>query len=256
MNDSLRTANRDSVAADAAPLTSTGARRGLLARRPVRALAALAVPVVFLAACSGSEGSKEAAPDDKAAGASAGPSAEPKPEPVAHKTLPKPCDTLSEKTVKAVVPGAKSGKALNSEDQDSYGTCLWTGLDEYDYRALSVALRRFDSDVTLGSGAKRAAEHAGKQRDAIAANDENKNVEESELAGVGDSATGIAYETKKKDGKKSEDYREHRVVVVSDNVVITVDYSGAGFEDAKTPSADKVRGGAEKAAKEALAALK
>ncbi|MBB1247123.1 DUF3558 domain-containing protein, partial [Streptomyces durbertensis] len=250
MNDSTHTAHRDSTATPARPAHDV--RR----RTPLRALAALAVPVVFVAACSGSDDPKEGAPDDKAAGASASPSVEPKPEPVTHSSLPKPCDTLAEKTVKDVVPGAESGKVLNSEDQDSYGTCLWTGLDEYDYRALSVALRRFESDITLGSGGKRAAEHAEKQRDAVAANEDNKNVEESELAGVGDSATGIAYETKKKDGKKSEDYREHRVVVVSDNVVITVDYSGAGFEDAKTPSADTIREGAEKAAKEALAALK
>ena len=42
----------------------------------------------------------------------------------------------------------------------------------------------------------------------------------------------------------------------SANVVVTVDYAGAGFESGKTPGADDLKKNAEKAAKEALASLK
>ena len=37
---------------------------------------------------------------------------------------------------------------------------------------------------------------------------------------------------------------------------MTVDYAGAGFEDGKTPKAEDLKKNAEKAAKEAVAALK
>jgi len=37
---------------------------------------------------------------------------------------------------------------------------------------------------------------------------------------------------------------------------VTVDYEGAGFETGETPSAEEIRKGAEKAAKEAVKAIK
>lgn len=222
--------------------------------RLARAVAFAAIPVFLVAGCSfGSDGgddSSEASPEKT--------SAAPSPAPVKFKELPDPCKSIAKKTVKDVVPKASpaAGKNLASEDTDSYGACLWTGRDDYDYRVLSISMRRFDSDTTLGSGDKRAKEYADKQKDAVSSNDDNKSVKEEKLDGVGQAATSISFDSEKKDGKKSQDYREHHVVAVNNNVVITVEYSGAGLEDAKNPSADTVRKGAEKVVKEALTSVK
>ncbi|MEE1931505.1 DUF3558 family protein [Streptomyces sp. TRM 70351] len=219
-----------------------------------RTLAAAAVPVLFVAGCSGG-GS-----DDKS-GASPSPSASsasPEPEPVTFTTLPDACEALPEKTVEEVVPKTRDagGKALKSKDTASYSGCLWTGLDEYDYRSLSVSLRRFDSDLTLGSGDERAAEYAGEQIADVGADKANKNVKDAPLEGVGDAATSIGYDTEVKEGDSAGDYRARRVVARTANVVVTVDYSGTGFEDGETPSAGAVQKGAETAAKAAVAAVK
>ncbi|MEE1940399.1 DUF3558 family protein [Streptomyces sp. TRM 70361] len=221
----------------------------------VRTLACAAVPVLLVAGCSSGSGGEDSA---KSAKSSAAPStsAPPSPAPVKFTTLPNPCETLTKKTVKAVVPGAKTGKNLGSKDADGYGTCLWSGLDDFQYRALTVSLKRFDSDVTLGSGGQRAAKYAGQQVAAVSQDTANKNVKDTPLDGVGDQATSIAFETEKKSGKKAEEYRGQRVVAITDNVVVTVDYEGAGFETGKTPKADAIRKDAEKAAKEAVAAVK
>lgn len=223
-------------------------RRGATVRR---ALALAAVPVLLVAGCSsGGDG------DESAATPSAAPSkAAPSPEPVKHTTLPDPCQTLGKDVVQDVVPKAPTGKNLGTKDADAYASCLWSGLDDFEYHALSVSLRRFDSDAGLGSGDERATEYAEQQVAAAARDEAHKGAKDTPLKGVGDAATNVAYETVKKDGKKSEDYREQRTVVRSANVVITVDYSGAGFEDAKTPSAADIDKGAEKVAKKVLSEL-
>lgn len=223
-------------------------------RTAVRTLACAAVPMLLAAGCSsGSDDGDKARPTPSAPSSSAPPS----PAPVKFTTLPDPCKTLSEKTVEDVVPGAEgAGKNLGSKDADGYGTCLWSGLDGYQYRALTVSLKRFDSDLTLGSGAERAAEYAGQQVAAVGEDKENKKVEDAPLDGVGDQATTISFETERKSGKKTEEYREQRVVAVTGNVVVVVDYEGAGLEEDKTPKADDIRKGAEKAAKDAVKAVK
>ncbi|MDK1475384.1 DUF3558 domain-containing protein [Streptomyces sp. 549] len=227
----------------------TARPRGAAVRR---ALALAAVPVLLVAGCSsgGDGGSKEAA-EPSAAPSSAAPS----PEPVKFTTLPDPCQSLGRDLVQEVVPKAPPGKNLGSKDADAYTSCLWSGLDDFEYRALSVSFRRFDSDTGLGSGDERATEYAAQQVEAATRDESHKGVKDSPLKDLGDAATNVAYDTAKKDGKKSEDYREQRTVVRSANVVITVDYSGAGFEDAKTPSADSIGKGAEKVAEKALSAL-
>ncbi|GAA2422276.1 DUF3558 family protein [Streptomyces macrosporus] len=222
-------------------------------RTAVRTLACAAVPMLLVAGCSGGSGEDDSAKPSPSVSSSSAP---PSPAPVKFTTLPDPCKTLSKKTIKDVVPEAKeAGKNLGSEDADGYGTCLWSGLDGFQYRALTVSLKRFDSDVTLGSGSERAAEYAGQQVAAVSRDGEHEKVKEVPLDGVGDQATSISFETKKKDGKKTEDYREQRVVALDGNVVVTVEYEGAGFETGETPSAKDIREGAEKAAKEAVKAL-
>ncbi|HEX5568479.1 MAG TPA: DUF3558 family protein [Streptomyces sp.] len=228
-------------------------------RIAARTLACAAVPMLLVAGCSSGSGGDG---KDDSAGPSAKPSAEapssapPSPAPVKFTTLPDPCKTLSKGTVKEVVPGAETGgKNLGSKDTDGYGTCLWSGLDGYQYRALTVSLKRFDSDVTLGSGDERAAGYAAQEVSAVSQDKDNKKVKDSALDGIGDEATSLAFESEKKNGKKSEDYREQRIVVRTGNVVVTVEYEGAGFETGRTPDADDIRKGAEKAAKEAVKAV-
>lgn len=233
--------------------TATVPARGRRGRR-LRAVAAVAVPVFLVAGCFGSD-DEDGSGSDSASEAS---SAAPSPSPVKFKELPDPCKSIAKKTVEDVVPKAsdENGKKLASEDADAYGACLWTGRDDYDYRVLSISLRRFDSDTTLGAGDKRAKDHAAEQRKSIADNDENKGITEKKLDGVGQSATSISFDSTKKDGDQSQQYREHHVVVTHHNVVLTVEYSGTGLEDAKNPSEKTVRKAAEKVTKEALTALK
>ncbi|WP_031511465.1 DUF3558 domain-containing protein [Streptomyces megasporus] len=223
-------------------------------RTAVRTLACAAVPMLLVAGCSGGSGEDDSAKPSPSVSTSSAP---PSPAPVKFTTLPDPCKTLSKKTIGDVVPEAKeAGKNLGSKDADGYGTCLWSGLDGYQYRTLTVSLKRFDSDVTLGSGDERAAEYAGQQVAAVSKDEANEKVKDAPLDGVGDQATSISFETEKKSGKKTEDYRKQRVVAVTGNVVVTVDYEGAGFESDKTPKAEDIRKGAEKAAKEAVEAIK
>lgn len=220
-----------------------------LARRA--ACAAVAVPVLLVAGCSADSG------EEKSPGTS--PSAttdSAKPEKVTYAKLPDPCKTLSKKTVKDVVPGADdtSGKNLTSSDTESYGACLWSGgsgdLDAK-YRALTVSLKRYDSDPSLGSGAERATRYFQQETEGAKSDKAHKDPKESTLSGLGQQALAVTYETEKKDNT----YRATRVVVRDHNVVVTVDYEGTGFEDADPPSRDEVRKKAEKVAKEAAAAI-
>ncbi|MTE20435.1 DUF3558 domain-containing protein [Streptomyces sp. TRM43335] len=219
-------------------------------RTAIRTLACAAVPMLLVAGCSSDSGDKERAEPSASTSTSSAP---PSPAPVKFTELPDPCKTLSKDTIKDVVPKAEeSGKNLGSKDADGYGTCLWTGLDGYQHRTLTVSLKRFDSDLTLGSGAERAAEHAGRQVAAIGEDKENEKVENAPLDGVGDQATAISFETKRKNGKETVDYREQRIVAVTGNVVVVVDYEGAGLEKGGTPKAEDIREGAVKAAKDAV----
>jgi hypothetical protein len=226
-------------------------------RTAVRTAAGAAMPVLLVAGCSAISGNEAGDSGSVPSPSTSTSSATPSPAPVKFAELPDACDTVSKDTIGDVVPEAKpkGGKNLGSEDVDTYTSCLWTGLDDFDYRALTVSLRRFDSDTTIGSGAERAAEYAEQQLAKVSQEKDNKDLKDSRLSGLGDSAAALGYEVAKKEGKSSEDYREQRVVVRSGNVVITVDYSGAGFEDAKTPSAGDIGKGAEKTAKEVTAAL-
>ncbi|MEO3753537.1 DUF3558 domain-containing protein [Streptomyces sp. B6B3] len=216
-----------------------------------RSLAWAALPVLLVAGCTGSPPEDDNADDQQAE------SAAPTPEPVRFSTLPDPCSTVGGDTIEEVVPKAepKSGETLSSNDTSASGACLWSGLDDYQFRSLTVSLRRFDSDPAIGSGDERAAGYLADVVGEIGADDANTEVAEAQLADLGDEATSIGFEVVKESDGDDQRYRQQRAVSRVGNIVVTVDYSGAGFEGADMPSADRVRENAETALSAAVAAV-
>ncbi|MER5970202.1 DUF3558 domain-containing protein [Streptomyces sp. NPDC002055] len=216
---------------------------------------AAVVPVMLVAGCSSDSdsGSKNTG---SGASKSSEPSAEPSVEAAKYAKLPQPCKALSEKTIKDIVPKAKDagGTTGESDDSNARGLCSWNGLDGFQYRWLDVALQRFDSDRTLGSGESRAEASYAKQVDAAkGAADEkgSKGLKSGTAAGVGDEAATFRFELE----KDKEDFRNQTVVVRTENVVITLNYNGAGYESGKTPKGEDLLKDAEKAAKEVVASV-
>ncbi|TDC76896.1 DUF3558 domain-containing protein [Streptomyces hainanensis] len=221
-------------------------------RLAVRVVALAALPVLVVTGCSSSSDSSDDASQDNEPQSVA-----PTPEPVRFEALPEPCGTIAEDTIGNVVPEADpgNGETLSSSDTNTSAACLWSGLDDFQFRSLTVALRRFDSDLSLGSGDERATAYVQQMVDEIAGDDANRDVESAELAETGDAATSIGYSVTKvggEDDESEQDYRQQRVVSRVGNVVLTLDYSGAGFEGDDMPSADTVREAAETAAREAV----
>ncbi|GAA1338984.1 DUF3558 family protein [Streptomyces sanglieri] len=230
------------------------------APRLSRILACAAVPVMLVVAgCSSDSGDKkESGSSASSASPSASKKAEPTVEPAKFAALPDPCKSITKKTVTSLVPSAKSknGTAAKSSDITSRAGCSWNGLDDNgvkgsQYRWLDVGFTRFESDQALGSGAKRAQQDFAKQVDKAKATEGAKKVVEAPAAGIGDQASTIAYDL----SKTGEDFKYATIVTRTENVVITLTYNGAGYAGAKTPSAGDIMKGAEKAAKEAVAAV-
>jgi hypothetical protein len=217
------------------------------------ACAAVAVPALLIAGCSsdsGGEGGGSAASDEGGKSKEAAP--------VKFKGLPDACKTVSKDTVKKLTPKTDnaSGKRIGSGNTQDSGSCLWSGLDKFDYRQLTVSLKRFDSDSSRGSGDKLAGTFLTQQADAVKSEKSIKELKSSPTSGIGEKSTSLSYKVDKKDGENSEEFREHRIVARSANVVVTVDYAGAGFESGKLPGADELKKNAQKAAEEAVASLK
>ncbi|MFF9125721.1 DUF3558 family protein [Streptomyces sp. NPDC014889] len=234
------------------------------AKRPRRALVcAIAVPVMLLAAAcsssdsgSGGDAGKTTAGDVKG---SASTSASPSPtvQAAVYGKLPQACKVLSAKTLGELVPkGSKSGKESASSDVSTRAGCAWNSLDNNgvkgsQFRWLHVSLLRFESDATRGSGEKQAQEFYQRQvQDAQHAEDA-RNVKSEPAGGTGDEATLVRYDLKKKEG----DFKQQTVVARVENVVVTLDYNGAGLAGDKTPDADGLAKAAQKAAKEAVTAV-
>ncbi|MEV5316083.1 DUF3558 family protein [Streptomyces sp. NPDC052687] len=220
-------------------------------------VSAAALPVILLAAgCSSDSGSGDEA---KASAASASTPASPSPtvRAAAYRTLPKPCDVLSEKTLEELVPkGTKSGKEGSSDDVSSRASCSWNSLDNNgvkgsQFRWLNVSLLRFESDVTRGSGEELAQEYYEKQVTDVRSVEGAKDTKAEPLAGTGDEATAVRYDLKKKEGS----FKQQTIVARVENVVVTLDYNGAGLAGEKTPDADDLMKDATKAAKEVVAAV-
>jgi hypothetical protein len=222
---------------------------------------AAAVPVMLIAAgCSSDSGSGDSSAKDTAglgATTSADATAAAPVQAAAYKKLPEPCAVLSKKTLTDLVPkGATSGKEGASSDVASRGSCSWTSLDNNgvkgsQFRWLNVSLLRFDSSQTQGEGNKLAAAYYAKQVQEAQSVAGAKNTKSEPVAGAGDEATAVRYDLKKKEGA----FKQQTVVARVENVVVTLDYNGAGLAGEKAPSADTLTKAAEKAVKEAVAAV-
>ncbi|CAM5261657.1 hypothetical protein SCHAM137S_00452 [Streptomyces chartreusis] len=229
--------------------------RGL--RRAV--VCAAAVPVMLIAAgCSSDSGSGDKAAGDSSAKSSASSSASPSPtvQAAAYKSIPDACKVLGKKTLEDLAPKAKSGKKGSSDDASTRGSCSWSSLDNNgvkgsQFRWLNVSLLRFESDVTRGSGEKLAQGYFETQVQDAKSVSGAKSLKSEPVAGVGDQATAVRYDLKKKEGS----FKQETVVARVENVVVTLDYNGAGLAGEKTPSADTLNKLAQKAVKEVVAAV-
>lgn len=220
---------------------------------------AAAVPVMLIVAgCSSDSGSGDAASKEAGPGATTSAATSvPTVQAAAYKKLPEPCAVLSAKTLTELVPkGAKSGKEGSSSDTASRGSCSWTSLDNNgvkgsQFRWLNVSLLRFDSSQTQGEGDKLAQAYYTKQVREAQSVTGAKSVRSEPVAGAGDEGTAVRYDLKKKEGA----FKQQTVVARVENVVVTIDYNGAGLAGDKAPSADTLTKAAEKAVKETVAAV-
>ncbi|MFF0463460.1 DUF3558 domain-containing protein [Streptomyces mexicanus] len=238
-------------------------RRSAGGRRRSRFLVgAAAVPVLLLAAAcsSGSDsGSGDGAKETQAGKAkvSASPSASPTVQAARYAKLPEACKVLSGKTLDDLVPKAdEAGKEGTSSDVSQRASCSWDSLQNRgvkgsQFRWLNVSLLRFTSDQTRGTGERQAQEFYRKQVQDAQSVDGAKNTKAEPVSGTGDEATAVRYDLKKKEGA----FKQQTVVARVANVVVTVDYNGAGLAGDKTPDADDLMKSAEKAAEEAVAAV-
>ncbi|MFF1377127.1 DUF3558 domain-containing protein [Streptomyces sp. NPDC058308] len=226
---------------------------------------AAAVPVILVAGCSsdsGSDSGSDGAKKDSGAKASAPAPAKGEDkasvEKAAYTKLPEPCDVLSKKTLEEMVPKAKdkSGKTGTSSDTALRGSCSWdsldnNGVDGSQFRWLRVSLLRFESDASLGSGAKRAENNFAKQVEDAKATKDAKGVKTEPVQGVGQQATLVRYDLK----KDKDTFKQQTFVARMENAVVTVDFNGAGLAGDEAPDAGKLSKDAQKAAKEAVEAV-
>ncbi|MFI5631308.1 DUF3558 family protein [Streptomyces sp. NPDC051664] len=228
------------------------------ASRLTRILACAAVPVMLVVAgCSSDSGSKK----ESDGSSSSAPDAKKSAAAVAQAKfaeLPDPCKAISAKTITSLVPKAKSkaGSPATSSDTSARAGCSWNGLDDNgvkgsQYRWLDVGFTRFDSDQALGSGAKRAEDDLTKQLAKTRTAEGAKKITEAPVSGIGEEATKVTYDLT----KTGEDFKYATIVARTGNVVVTLTYNGAGYAGAKTPSGADILKDAERATKEAVAAV-
>ncbi|TXS43420.1 hypothetical protein EAO75_32430 [Streptomyces sp. uw30] len=154
-----------------------------------------------------------------------------------YAAAPAPCDGLSSKSIKDLVPGAKAaGKELPSTDSKVRRTCSWNALDGYEYRWLDVSFEVTASDEAAEESYKgRVADKSGG----------------GAVPGLGDAGYSVVNLTT----EDKQQTREGVVLVRASNALISITYSGSDFESKKAPDTDEINKGAIKAAKEAVAAL-
>lgn len=214
--------------------------------------------MLIAAGCSSDSGSDDAGSKaSPGTGTAASESAPPTVQAAAYRKLPEACAVLSKKTLGDLVPGgSKSGKKGASDDTSSRASCSWSSLDNNgvkgsQFRWLNVSLLRFDSDTTRGAGDKQAHAYYERQVQDARSVDGAKNTKSEQFAGTGDEATAVHYDLKKKEGA----FKQQTVVARVENVVVTIDYNGAGLAGENTPSADTLTKAAQKAARESVAAV-
>lgn len=232
-------------------------RRRTAPRRALLLACAAAVPALLLAGCSsggsGSDSAGKSGQDGKA-GKSTGTAttatkAALAPEKFAN--LPNACMSVGKATVTAIVPKAKnaSGTPATSDDPNERAGCSWTGngSDGYQYRWLSVTLQRFASTPASPAEAQAKERFTGQ----AAALGKAPGMSTTAVTGVGDQATSVA-------GKATVakvTSRNDTLLVRTGNVLVIVEYDGAGLEGKKNPSAATVDAGALRAAKEVVTAV-
>ncbi|MFI5684326.1 hypothetical protein [Streptomyces sp. NPDC051636] len=157
--------------------------------------------------------------------------------PKTYAAAPAPCASVAEKTVRSLVPGAKTaGKEIPSTDSKLRRTCSWNALKGYDYRWLDVSFEITESDQAAQKEYKeRIAEKSGG----------------GDVSGVGDAGYSVVNLTT----EDKQQTREGTVLVRVSNALVMVTYNGSDFETRKAPSTDVINTGAIKAAKDAVAAL-
>ncbi|GAB2464106.1 DUF3558 family protein [Streptomyces incanus] len=238
-----------------APPTPSRQRGRAKRRHRVLVGAAAVSAMLIVAGCSSDSGSDDG--KDKAADSSATASASASPSPTVraavYKDLPKACDVLSKKTLDDLVPKAKPGKESLSDDISTRAGCSWdsltnNGVDGSQFRWLSVSMLRFESDTTRGAGDELAKGYYDKQVKDVQAAEGATGTKSEPVTGTGDEATAVRYDLKKKEGT----FKQQTVVARVENVVVTLDYNGAGLAGDKAPSADDLMEDAQKAAKEAV----
>ncbi|GHJ34792.1 DUF3558 domain-containing protein [Streptomyces sp. TS71-3] len=231
------------------------------AQRLTRILAcAAAVPVILVASgcTSGSgdggsepgDGSSSAASKDSGSDGAAG--AQP-----AYSALPGACKTLSDKTLEKLVPEADpSGTMAKSADTSVRSSCSWSSLDNNgvkgsQFRWLNVSLVRFTSDQSRDGATTQASQYYAKQVAGAKATEGATGVSSQPVSGTGDAATAVNYGLKKDEGS----FKQQTVVTRIQNVVVTVDYNGAGLAGEKAPDTSGLLQDTQSAAKEAIAAV-
>jgi hypothetical protein len=213
----------------------------------------------MLVATACSAGSDSGSGDGDKSSAAAPKPASPSPtvRAAAFKTLPEACDVLKKDTLEDLVPKAdESGREGKSDDVTARTSCSWSSLDNNgvkgsQFRWLNVSLLRFESDVTRGAGDDLAEKYYAKQVQDAQAVEGAKDSRADPASGIGDEATTVRYGLKKREGA----FKQQTVVARVENVVVTVDYNGAGLAGERTPDADTLVKAARKAAKEAVAAV-
>lgn len=154
-----------------------------------------------------------------------------------YATAPAPCESLAEKTVTSLVPGAKeAGKEIPSTDTEVRRTCSWNALKGYDYRWLDVSYEVMASDEAAEKSYREQVERKSGG---------------GAVPGLGDSAYSVVNLTT----EDKQQTREGVVIARASNALVTITYNGSDFESKKAPDTDTVNKGAIRAAKEAVAAL-
>jgi hypothetical protein len=217
---------------------------------------AAAVPALLLTGCSsggGSDSGKDpsASASSAGAGSDGGKGTDGAPAAAKFRTLPDACGSVSAGTVTALVPKAKAaaGKPAQSDDTTVRGGCSWTGngKDGYQYRWLSVTFQRF----TPAAGTSAEDQAKGRFTDQAAQLGKAKGATSTPVSGVGDQAVSVAAKATVAKVTSQND----TVLVRTGNVVVIVEYDGAGLAGKKNPSAATITAGALRAAKDAVAAV-
>ncbi|MEU5213973.1 DUF3558 family protein [Streptomyces sp. NPDC020742] len=227
------------------------------AKRLASLLTCAAVPVLLVAGCSGSDSASSGDASSSASASSSAGKPSPSVAPAKYKSLPDPCAAFSKDTLKKMLPKAKNaaGDQGTSTDKAAHGTCSWNssdenGVDGTQFRWLDIGYQRYDSDPAIGSGEKRATDFYTKQIADAKGTKGAKKLETVKTSGTGDEATAITYDVK----KEGNDFKNTTVVARISNVVVTINYNGAGLAGADTPKSADLLKNAQAAAKEAVTA--